>query len=67
MNKAWNRLWVRLLVAFLTVAGLAVITLALTVNATTEASFWNFVSRSSLQIDDEKLAELQDYYAETGS
>jgi len=63
-----NRLWVRLSVAFLVVAWLAIGAVALIVNTTTEHSFRQYLNqRDSSFFDDEAIARLEAYYTDNGS
>jgi signal transduction histidine kinase len=62
-----SRLWVRLSLAFLLVAWLAVGVIALVVRTTTEESFRHYLNRRAASSDAETISALEDYYAEHGS
>lgn len=68
MSNVFNRLWVRLSLAFLIVAWLAIGAIALIVGATTEHSFRQYVNqRDSSFFDSGTVARLENHYAANGS
>jgi len=67
MNRL-NKLWLRLSLAFLLVALLAIAAVALIVRSTTEDSFRQYIQeRESDTLQGVSAAELEAYYAENGS
>jgi len=63
-----NRLWVRLAMAFLAVALLAVAGVAVVVNRATESSFRNYVGRQNILGGNPNLpAALEAHYATSGT
>jgi two-component system sensor histidine kinase BaeS len=62
-----NRLWLRLSLAFLIVAWLAVGAVALVVHQTTVTSFRQYLNRRAATTDSGTVFALEDHYAETGS
>jgi signal transduction histidine kinase len=62
-----NRLWLRLSLAFLIVAWLAVGAVALVVHQTTAHSFRQYLNRRAASTDSGTVLALEDYYAEHGS
>ncbi|MBN1201568.1 MAG: HAMP domain-containing histidine kinase [Anaerolineae bacterium] len=68
MMTRLNRLWVRLTLAFLIVAWLAISATAVIVRSTTESSFRQYVQeREAASLQGVSADELQAYYADTGS
>jgi signal transduction histidine kinase len=62
-----NRLWVRLSLAFLIVAWLAVGVIALVVRTTTAENFRVYLNRRAASSDSGTILALEDYYAEHGT
>jgi two-component system sensor histidine kinase BaeS len=63
-----NKLWVRLVLAFLVVAWLGIGAMALVVRATTERSFRQYVNqRETSFFNEDVITSLEDHYAATGS
>jgi len=62
-----NKLWLRLTFAFLLVAWVSIIALALVVQRSTDADFRQYVNQSMNAVGADQIAQIEAYYAANGS